>query len=603
MAQKIIGCLFILLLISCQEDLTNAEPEKEVKRVDFLPLVDLTPSTMPDNWQTVGKVVSNPFTDDQFATEAGKGIIVCTNNGDHLNLGIEHGDLELEVDFMVPKGSNSGIYFQGRYEVQILDSWNKREITSQDCGSIYESYNEQKKEVIHPGSVPTVNASRAPGLWQTYRILFRAPTFDESGKKLSNARFDHVYLNGQLIQENVEVSLPTRAHMLEGEAALGPLMIQGDHGQVAFRNIKYKKIGTDSVGISNLNYSMYDTKVDYIPDFDTMTVFKSGPVESFDGLEDLAGQKDGFCLVFDATISIPRDGDYLFTTVIDDGGDLYIDDQLVVHNLGEPGIGTETGLIHLTAGQHTLKLTYFEEVWSAIANVFIEGPEIPKHTLACTDVMTLWRSGSKRKELHVDATGGVELVRGYVPHINDTQTHAVSIGDPLGTHYSYDLVDGTILRAWKGSFADVTNMWQNRGQSQLLLTRNAPILFEDGVMISSSANFNQRPKDYKNLGYEIRQDGRPVFKSSLGDIQISDSVIPTQEGSLKRTIQLSDGDNVNLKAASAKAITKIEGGLLNIGSQYYLKIPESVDYTIRTRREKQDLIIPISNTVNYEIIW
>jgi hypothetical protein len=217
--------------------------------------------------------------------------------------------------------------------------------------------------------------------------------------------------------------------------------------------------------------------------------------------------------------------------------------------------------------------------------------------------MTLWRSGSKRKELHVDATGGVELVRGYVPHINDTQTHAVSIGDPLGTHYSYDLVDGTILRAWKGSFADVTNMWQNRGQSQLLLTRNAPILFEDGVMISSSANFNQRPKDYKNLGYEIRQDGRPVFKSSLGDIQISDFVIPTQEGSLKRTIQLSDGDNVNLKAASAKAITKIEGGLLNIGSQYYLKIPESVDYTIRTRREKQDLIIPISNTVNYEIIW
>ncbi len=603
MLQKIIGCLFILALLSCQEDLPIAEAAKEVKRVDFLPLIALTPSNMADNWQSVGKVTSNPFSDNQFAIEDGSGIIVCTRNGDHLDLGIEHGDLELEIDFMVPKGSNSGIYFQGRYEVQILDSWNKQDITSQDCGSIYESYDEQKKETIHAGVVPSVNASRAPGLWQTYKILFRAPTFDESGKKLSNARFDHVYLNDQLIQENVEVQLPTRAHMLEGEAASGPLMIQGDHGQVAFRNIKYKKLGTDTVSISNLNYSMYDTKVDYIPDFDTMTVVKSGPVDSFDGLEDLAGQKDGFCLVFDATISVPREGDYLFTTVIDDGGNLYINDQLVVHNLGEPGIGTETGLIHLTAGQHKLKLTYFEEVWSAIINVFVEGPEIPKQTLACTDVMTLWRSRSTRNEVHVDATGGVELVRGYVPHINDTQTHAISVGDPLGIHYSYDLVDGTILRGWKGSFADVTNMWQNRGQSQLLLTRNAPILFEDGVKISKSNTFEERPKDYKNLGYDIKADGRPVFKSSLGGVQVSDSVIPTQEGSLKRTIQLSGGDNVNWKAASATAITELEDGLINIGSLYYLKIPQSVDYTIRSRGATQDLIIPISNSVNYEIFW
>src|SRR5260221_8457702 len=87
------------------------------------------------------------------------------------------------------------------------------------------------------GSAPSRNASRRPGEWQSYQIWFRAPRFDSSGKKTENARFIRVLHNGLSVQNNVEVDGGTRSHMEIAEAALNPLMLQGDHGPVAFRNI------------------------------------------------------------------------------------------------------------------------------------------------------------------------------------------------------------------------------------------------------------------------------------------------------------------------------------------------------------------------------
>ena len=82
-----------------------------------------------------------------------------------------------------------------------------------------------------------VNASRKPGEWQSYHIWFRAPRFDASGKKTENAKFLRVLHNGVLVQQDVECEGPTRAHMNIPEAAMNPIMLQGDHGPVAFRNI------------------------------------------------------------------------------------------------------------------------------------------------------------------------------------------------------------------------------------------------------------------------------------------------------------------------------------------------------------------------------
>lgn len=145
------------------------------------------------------------------------------------------GDVELYLEFMIPKGSNSGVYLHGLYEIQVFDSFGSSEpMKTSDGGAVYHRWIDNKGV---GGSAPSRNASRRPGEWQSFQIWFRAPRFDASGKKIENARFLRVLHNGLSVQSNVELEGPTRAHMNLPEAPLNPLMLQGDHGPVAYKNI------------------------------------------------------------------------------------------------------------------------------------------------------------------------------------------------------------------------------------------------------------------------------------------------------------------------------------------------------------------------------
>jgi hypothetical protein len=150
------------------------------------------------------------------------------------------GDIELYLEFMLAKGSNSGVYMHSLYECQIFDSYGSTQpMTSSDGGGIYHQWiNEQGVG----GSAPRVNASLPPGQWQSYQLWFQAPRFDSSGKKIANAKYLRVLHNGILVQENVDLAGPTRAHMDIPEAPENSLMIQGDHGPVAVRNIYWRPL-------------------------------------------------------------------------------------------------------------------------------------------------------------------------------------------------------------------------------------------------------------------------------------------------------------------------------------------------------------------------
>jgi hypothetical protein len=122
--------------------------------------------------------------------------------------------------------ANSGVFLQGRYELQVLDSWGiDREPGKGDCGALYNH------------AAPLVNASRRPEEWQTYDVFFRAPRFDEEGRnKVENARVTALQ-NGLVIHNNVEVPQQTGAAFDENYDQAGPLLLQ-DHGNdVRYRNV------------------------------------------------------------------------------------------------------------------------------------------------------------------------------------------------------------------------------------------------------------------------------------------------------------------------------------------------------------------------------
>ncbi len=147
------------------------------------------------------------------------------------------GDFRLHVEFRVPyepknKGQgrgNSGVYVQGRYEVQILDSYGLKSGNT-DCGAIYEV------------AAPKENVCKAPTVWQSYDIDFDAPKCAD-GKKTEPARMT-VYHNGVKIHDSVAIPTDnTRAGLGGDPCSPGPIMLQ-DHGHpVQFRNIWLSKKG------------------------------------------------------------------------------------------------------------------------------------------------------------------------------------------------------------------------------------------------------------------------------------------------------------------------------------------------------------------------
>ena len=212
-----------------------------------IPVNDLSAFSSPGkNWS----VAAGASTDFNQATEIkganGTGVIINTvgsANNSHLITNAQMGDVELELEFMMAKNANSGVYLLGRYEVQLFDSWMKQNPTYSDCGGIYQRWDESKPgHEGYQGVAPLMNVAKAPGLWQKLSIKFHAPTFNSSGQKTANAWFESVYLNGVPVQFHVAVTGPTRSAMFTDEKAQGPLALQGDHGNVAFRNIRYRTL-------------------------------------------------------------------------------------------------------------------------------------------------------------------------------------------------------------------------------------------------------------------------------------------------------------------------------------------------------------------------
>jgi hypothetical protein len=196
-------------------------------------------------WKVGGGVRLHPDNPKSFVLEPGTGTMLNSEAGRTVDLHTvaDLGSCELHLEFCVPEKSNSGVYLMGNYEIQILDSFGTPdgELKYGSCGGIYARWITETK-TPYDGHPPRTNASRAPGEWQFFDITFHAPRFDASGNKIANARFERLLHNGVLIHENMECTGPTRGSWTEADIPRGPLRLQGDHGPVAYRNIRYRPL-------------------------------------------------------------------------------------------------------------------------------------------------------------------------------------------------------------------------------------------------------------------------------------------------------------------------------------------------------------------------
>ena len=623
-------CILFLGLYACNSS-SDSPPKNEktdnVQIPKYLPyqtinLDNLEAFEKPGaNWKIVGNVTSLFEEKHSLQTEEGKGVLVNLSNSPEassLQTQLEHGDLELKLEYLCPKNARSQILFQGRYALQLADD--SESSVMPPNGTII-SHKSTEDNPIKAFVSPSMDANRASGLWQTLHVLFRAPRFDENGKKIKNAAIEYALINDMSIQKNIEFKAPSTFSLSDDEVQKGPLSFLDEKSPMAFRNIQYKLYSDEHLSIGELTCNVYHGEWDYIPDFTKLeAVKKQTGITEFNNFDDISGQAKHYALQFEGELIVPKSGEYLFETSIDDGGDLKIDDQLVVHNEGEPGIGTERGIVNLTEGKHKIEVTYYEEVWASTLIIHYEGPEMERQTLASgikkTDSDA--QNVKKPKPLLIQPENSTEVFRSFVEYQGVKKTHAISVGSPVGVHYSYDLLEGALLKAWKGEFADVTEMWQGRGEPQLLEPLNAVIETEDGISWAKLDQENgewptQIPEGFKYKGYKIADDDHPIFLYNLDNIQIEDDFTPNQEKQLVRTLRFNADQKQNnywYKLAKADFIKKLDNGWYSIGQKYYLKILNQGEAKEKVREYTgyQDLIIPILNSnsaseIQIAIFW
>lgn len=578
--------------------------------------------TTGDNWTIAGNVQSDYQTEHSMEISDGTGVLVNLGDGDedHIFTGFEHGDIELKLEFLVPRGSNSGLYFQGRYEVQILDSWRVEEPQFSDLGGIYARWDGSRPHGYEhfEGSAPSVNAALAPGLWQEYHILFRAPRFDDTGNKTANARFEWVELNGVRVQENVELSGPTREAAFEDESESSPLMIQGDHGPVAFRNMEYKLYGqSDSLTISELNFRVYEYGGERMPvNFDELELLVEGTVDSFN-VSQVSPKGEQYATAFTGELNVPLSGDYLFQTRMNNGGNFYINDELFIENTGEVG-GLQLGrIIHLEKGTHALKITHFQIRWGAYASLVYEGPEMERRSLVSTEP---YSGGAQQDPLTVQLESDrAEIIGGFTNYNGEKRTHTLSVGHPGGIHYSYDLNRAALLKFWRNPFADVSEMWRGRGHTQLLVPMNAAVEESSGISFmiigSDDAFDNHRlSSDYGVGEYQLNSAGEPIFISRHGDVRIEDHISPSDDGTeFIRSLRFEGDEQVDngaARIAQGRSVEQLPKGLYRVNGRYYLEILDDGGQSpeIIVNGDIQALIIPVlrgqnSSEIRYQLIW
>lgn len=548
-------------------------------------------------------------------TKTGTGILYNDfgmENNKNLISTWEHGDIKLKMDIMIPKGSNSGIYLQGRYEIQLYDSWGIQTPKFSDLGGIYRNWLEEPDKRF-PGIAPLSNASKAPGLWQTLFLHFEAPRFDNSGIKIKNARLVSVELNGVQIHSNIEIPFVTGGAISTEEAETGPLMIQGDHGPVAFRNMEYTLLSDLQLQLTDIEYNKYLGEFKYLEDLVTATPTEKGELQAID--INAIGEEDNYGVIFKGKLKVPNSDEYIFNVGYTGGVELKIGNKSILKNNSAEHEGVEVDTVSLAKGEHTFQLI----------NIKSAGWRQPK--LGCT-VRTI---ASNLKHLHTadsyaPQASGVspiyvgkdvrpQLLRGFVNFEGDGKrlTHTIGIGMPSGLNFVYNLDGGGLIGVWRGDFVDATPMWHNRGNGSFIPKGNVQWTYLDQPLTELSDMNMEFPSkatsDFKSHGYRIDpENGYPTFIYDFKGVGVENKIIPSNDHkSLINQLNFSGqvGQNWYYKLGEGDIVSLDPLRYAIDGFQYFVVLNENMPKpVIREINGTSELLLPIhSNEIEYKIVW
>lgn len=590
--------------------------EKALQNVSFQDLSFFKPTG--SNWGIVGKAQGSIDSNKPIVTSSGTGVLVNqfqAGKSAHIFSKEEFGDLDLEVDFMMPKGSNSGIYLMGRYEIQLFDSWQKANPTFADCGGVYQRWNPDlgKGKEGFEGVAPLSNECRAPGLWQNLKISFEAPRFDASGKKIRNARFLEVRLNGVRIHGNIEVSGPTRAAAFQDEQAKGPLMIQGDHGLVAFRQLRLASYGTEEIRWKDLSYKVYTGPHSHISAFKSVKPRIEGKANALDLAH--TQTSDEFLIEYEGKLQVPTGGWYHFAFEASGKYRIVVD--------GEVKLDTSKGGFwwnkreydqELAAGDHDIQISYFKKNQGTKAYMSFSyfGPGIRLKKLHSEASQAASFSGG---QVFLPSENQPYVQRSFFQYKDRKMPYGLHVFTPQNIHFTLNVPTGRILKVWRNKPGEVTGMWVDRGHTQVLYPGGAELSLENPALLSLEAKpYPDTLVGTQSLtwkGYTQKPGDLPLFTYQMGDIEIKERFMPSSRGILAE-LEFSPAKDQSIWhcLASGQQIEKVSENYFLVDGSYYIYLPNPLEGGVNIQFQSNEMrlmsevkCVNKRGKISYEWVW
>lgn len=375
-------------------------------------------------------------------------------------------DCIVKLEFMLPEGSRSGLYLHSRYKLQISDSYGDESLTPETLGGIGARAATDEAPGFE-GRPPLANAAKPAGEWQTLEVAFRAPRFDEAGKKTESALFLEVKINGVTVQENATVPGYTGGARYNWEQPDGAAAIDGSQGPISIRRFEARRA-----------------------DFGAIKTPEPGQPSNRDALVDLVAMgAEAFlqtgCIECHAT----KAGDASMKTGPNLWGlfQLAPRQRLVVEPGSDAPLAVEAGrsYLHRSVREPNAELALAETGPTAGQPYLPIMPPMPAAILSETKAEAIYRylltlndpatqgpvvalaepSGPAQIDPLADSNEllvarRVRIQRGSMPGVSGRSIH---VGQPNGVNYTFDPRTLSIERLWQGGFLNAAEEWQGRG--------------------------------------------------------------------------------------------------------------------------------------------
>lgn len=383
--------------------------------------------------------------------------------------------------------------------------------------------------------------------------------------------------------------------------------------------------------LSNVRYSLYSGKWEQLPNFEQLEPEKTGELKkNLISLSPAGTVKSGFGMVFDADLTIPEDGTYFFSLTSDDGSALVVDGETVVGNDGIHPAKTANMKEELLAGNHTLRLLYFDGGGQRALSLSIRGDKE-----FGTVYLSEEKGGKKGKSKSYDPIpltarnpGEAIVHRAFLP---DAKPRAIGIGYPGRVNAVWDADNLNIAYLYRGDFMDAAQHWNARGSGstptgidrtkiaeglplQVLESLDEPwipfsetkVKYErDTSDPQKEITINLKHPDYQFRGYRLDKKRFPTFTYDYKDITVTDRLDPLEEeaSGFVRTIRF-DGkadENLFFRVAAIGPQT-LNNAVLDIGHGMKLSI-EGADPVVRKTGKGNETLVPVADNSILKITY